>query len=116
MNIVCIYILEAHFVEKNNDGKIIDGWPIGSSYNYPQHKTINDRISMANKFITDFKWNIPTFVDTIENDFNKVYSAWPDRAYVIFNDRLIYISKINKDGSRNMTWVNEIEMILYDDK
>lgn len=113
INIICIYILEAHFVNKDENGQIIEGWPIGSQYNYPQHKTLNDRISMANKFIQQYDWPIPTFIDTMDNDFNNIYSAWPDRAYLVFEGKLLYVSKINNDGSRNTAWTSEIEQLFY---
>ena len=76
--------MEAHFVEKNEQGEIVEGWPIGSQYNYPQHKTIDDRLNMAKKFIHQYQWPIPTVIDSIENEFNEKYAAWPDRAYLIF--------------------------------
>lgn len=109
MNILCIYILEAHFVDKDKNGKVIEGWPIGRDYNYPQHKTLEDRLELANKFIKDYEWKIPTVVDTMENDFNEKYAAWPDRAYVISNGKLEYFARINDDGSRSTFWTDEIE-------
>jgi hypothetical protein len=112
VNIICVYILEAHFVNKDEDGNIIDGWPIGSNWHIPQHKNIDDRIELAKKYVNEFNFLIPTFVDSIENDFNNKYAAWPDRAYVIFEDKIIYVSKVNNDGSRNMMWAEEIEQLL----
>ena len=109
VDIICIYILEAHFVEKDANGKIVEGWPIGKQYQYPQHKNENERINMANKFINEYKWPIPTYIDSMDNDFNNNYSAWPDRAYLIFDNQLLYFSKINNDGSRNTFWTHEIE-------
>lgn len=108
-NIICIYILEAHFVEKD-----LDGWPIGHHYRIPQHKTIDDRIEMAKQFVSEFHWRIPTFVDSMKNDFNTIYSAWPDNAYVIKDGKLAYFSRLNADGTRNTFFTEYIIPMLVD--
>ncbi len=112
VNIICIYILEAHFVEKDENGNIVEGWPVGSKWHIPQHKTIEDRTEMAKKYINEFDFIIPTYIDSIENDFNNKYAAWPDRAYVIYENKMMYVSRVNNDGSRDMMWVDEIENLL----
>ena len=51
--IYILYILEAHFVEKDAEGNFTGGWPIGYQYNYSQHKNIEDRkFSLTLKSIT----------------------------------------------------------------
>ncbi len=110
VDIICIYILEAHWVEENEG---LDGWPIGSSYRIPRHKTIDDRVKMAKDFIEEFDWKIPTFVDTFENKFNEEYGTWPDRGYVIYKNKLIYVSSVNEDGTRSVAWTKEIEDLLF---
>jgi len=37
---------------------------------------------MAKKFISDFDWEISTYVDSFENDFDNEYGAWPDRVFM----------------------------------
>ncbi len=112
VNVICIYILEAHFVETDNN-KIVDGWPIGNRYRYPQHKTLKDRIKMVKKFLEEFpEWNIPTFLDTMENEFNTKYAVWPDRGFLINNKKMQYIARVNDDGTRNCTWTEDIEQVL----
>jgi len=64
---------------------------------------------MANLFVNEYDWPILTLVDSIDNDFNNKYSAWPDRAYLIYEGKLLYVSKINNDGTRNDYWTSEIE-------
>ena len=50
--VLVVYIAEAHFVEKKDD-KIIDGGPVGYfDYEFPQHKSINDRLEMVTKAIS----------------------------------------------------------------
>lgn len=112
---MCIYILEAHFVEekKGPDGKIeLTGWPIGRAYRYPQHKTIDDRVEMAETFITQYDWTIPTYLDTMSNDFNRIYSAWPDRAFVIHEGKVVYMSTVDSEGRREGPWTNYIEKMF----
>jgi hypothetical protein len=67
---------------------------------------------MAKTFIDEYNWPIPTLVDTIDNDFNNKYGAWPDRAYMIYDGQLIYVAKINNDGTRNNYWTSEIEQLF----
>ena len=98
-----MYILEAHWVEKD-----LDGWPIGENFRIPKHKNIEDRINVAKMFINDYSWNIPTVVDSFENDFNNKYKSWPDRVYIINENKLVYYSNVNEDGSRETSWTNEI--------
>ena len=105
--------MEAHFVERDDNRRIIEGWPIGRKYEYPQHKNSEDRIQMANQFIKEYNWPIPTYIDSMDNDFNNQYAAWPDRAYLIYDNKLLYFSKINTDGSRNNFWTSEIESFFY---
>jgi hypothetical protein len=64
---------------------------------------------MAKTFIEQYDWPIPTFVDTLDNDFNDKYAAWPDRAYLIYDGQLVYVSRVNNDGTRNDYWTSEIE-------
>ncbi len=71
-----IYINEAHAA---------DVWPIGLSagtINY-SHKTINDRLTCANKFINTFNFTMPTYLDSIDNQFDTEFSVWPFRYYII---------------------------------
>uniref|UniRef100_A0A6C0H617 Uncharacterized protein n=1 Tax=viral metagenome TaxID=1070528 RepID=A0A6C0H617_9ZZZZ len=111
-NIYIVYILEAHFVEKDENQNIIGGWPIGKQYNYPQHKSINDRYNMVNLLIDEFHPNIPILMDNMNNDFQNIYNPWPDKAFMFFQNKIKYISQVNDDGSRYLSWTTEISTIL----
>lgn len=111
-DIYILYILEAHFVEKDASGNFIGGWPIGYQYNYEQHKTIEDRIKMVNVLIDEYHPSIPILMDNMNNEFQNAYKAWPDRACVFLNGKIQYISKLNDDGTRNTYWTTEIANIL----
>ena len=46
--LVCLYLLEAHFVERDEQGSVTDGWPIGyTEFEYAQHRTLADRQAMV---------------------------------------------------------------------
>jgi hypothetical protein len=111
VDVLTIYTLEAHWVEETEE--TLDGWPIGHSYRIPRHKTIDERIGMANEFINEFNWNIPTVVDSMGDEFNKMYASWPDRAYIIYEGKMIYISMIPEGGVRKYTWIKEIKSLLF---
>jgi len=114
-DIFIIYILEAHFVEKNESGKIIGGWPIGSQYNYPQHKTLDDRIHMAKILENEFQLNIPILLDHIDNDFQNYHKVWPDGVIVYDKGALIYESKVDRNGIREKIWTDEF-LDIFDNK
>jgi hypothetical protein len=107
-----VYILEAHFVEKDDSGKIIGGWPIGRQYNYAQHKTIHERINMSKVLHNEFELEIPIWIDHIENDFQNYHKIWPDGAVVYQNGSLIYQSKVGENGIREKIWTDEILELL----
>ncbi len=98
-----IYINEAHAV---------DVWPIGLSagtINY-SHKTINDRLQCANKFINTFDFKIPTYLDSMENQFEEEFSAWPFRYYIIEYNNLTsqFVFKYIPDPSESEFDITEI--------
>lgn len=112
MDIAVIYILEAHFVERDSEGNYIDGWPIGYQYNYPQTKSIAERCLMVDKLKEEFTLDIPVYIDNMENDFSRLYKSWPDNAYIYRNGQLIWASRVNKDGTRSEPWTGYIEKFL----
>ena len=76
MSFLTIYVSEAH---------ASDEWPIRTKkeLTLKQHKTQNERINVANNFISNFNYKIPTIVDNMNNEFANKYSAWPFRAFII---------------------------------
>ena len=111
-DIYIVYILEAHFVEKDDDNNFTGGWPIGYQYNYPQHKTLEDRIKMVDVLCSEFSISIPILMDNMNNDFQNAYNPWPDKALMFQNGKIKYISRVNDDGTRNTVWTNEIALYL----
>jgi type I thyroxine 5'-deiodinase len=54
------------------------------------HQTNDERISAAQKFVDDYKFPIETVVDTMANEANRRYDAWPERLYVIVDGVVVY--------------------------
>lgn len=111
-DIYIVYILEAHFVEKDDKGNFIGGWPIGYQYNYEQTKSIEDRRKMVELLIDECHPTIPILIDKMDNNFQNSYNAWPDGAFVFLNGKIKYISMTNDDGSRDLFWTDEIATLL----
>jgi hypothetical protein len=111
-DIYILYILEAHFVEKDKDGNFIGGWPIGYQYNYEQHKSMDDRRKMVEVLIDEYHPTIPILMDSITNDFQNKYNPWPDRAYMFNDNKIEYVAEINDDGSRDACWTDQIALLL----
>jgi hypothetical protein len=75
---VTLYIKEAH---------PLDEWQMDSNVDdgvcYPQPTTSGQRVAIANDFVKRFKYEIPLFIDPIENPANAAYAGWPERFYIL---------------------------------
>jgi hypothetical protein len=111
-DIYIVYILEAHFVEKDSSGNVVGGWPIGHQYNHEQPKTLEQRKKMVDLLIDEYHPTIPILMDTMENQFQQIYHPWPDRAFVFKNGVIEYIARLNDDGTRNSFFTDEIAGII----
>ena len=112
------------------EAQAADQWPLGKQVQINQHivsrfrgnsqkfinfipnlvKTLQDRINAAKLFQKEANFQIPLFVDAMDNNFNKAYAAWPERAYVIHNRKMAYICDAKTDGS--IDWEIGIETWL----
>jgi len=80
--IVAVYITEAH---------ASDEWPVGPSISFcRQPKSIEERCQLAQKFVNTRLYRVPMLVDTIDNDFQKSFAAWPFRYYIIKNNLIAF--------------------------
>lgn len=83
-NFVTIYIKEAHPE---------DEWQMDSNEEenvcYAQPKTTEQRRLIANDFAERFSYSIPLWIDPIENPADEIYAGWPERFYIIGEDRTI---------------------------
>ncbi len=50
---------------------------------YPQPKTTEARVRIAGDFVERFHYEIPLFVDPIDDRANAAYAGWPERLYVV---------------------------------
>lgn len=111
-DIYLVYILEAHFVEKDASGNYLSGWPIGYQYNYPQTKTMEERKAMVELMLDEYHPTIPVLIDQMDNAFQNAYHPWPDRAVAFVDGVLRYISMVDDNGSRPCPWTDEIERLM----
>jgi len=84
-----VYIREAHAV---------DEWPLGDHVVVKQHKEIQERIDIAKEMIDKLGYKIPLVVDSIENEFAEKYSIWPERFYVINENKVKFSSVPTSKG------------------
>jgi len=96
-----IYIREAHPQDK---------WPLGQHVVVYDHKTLEDRIEVAKRFISENGWRLRTVVDSMDNGFMDCFKAHPERFYAIYNSKL-QLKGEPKDAcylvSDLRTWLNE---------
>jgi len=84
-----VYISEAHAT---------DVWPLGNTVCVNDHKTIEERIQVANTHIIENrKCKIPMLVDSIENEFERFFHGWPERYFILQGDNLAYVAQPSKN-------------------
>jgi hypothetical protein len=79
-----VYIAESHAV---------DEWPVGETIIKKQHTTLDERIVACQECLEDFGLEMPTVVDTIDNEFHRTFSCWPIRFYLIRGGVLEYVAR-----------------------
>jgi len=76
-----VYIREAH---------ANDEWPMGNTYSWNQPQVIEDRLLLAQRFVSEMNYLVPVACDTIDNEFNSIFSAWPERYFILQEGRLAF--------------------------
>src|SRR5712692_5869581 len=75
---LAVYIKEAHPT---------DEWQMETNEKedvcYAQPRSMEQRVAIANDFVTRFQFPIPLLVDGMDNAADAVYAGWPERLYVI---------------------------------
>jgi len=79
-----VYISEAHAK---------DEWPLGVKYCFDQPKTIEERINVATGFVHEYKFELPMLIDTMKNEFDFIFSSWPERFYIVQNNVLALVGE-----------------------
>lgn len=82
---VTIYVAEAH---PYDSGDLSDEY----KFRYNTHKQMEDRIVAAQGLQDVFKVNnCPILVDFMDDKANKAYGAYPERLYIIMNNKIVYV-------------------------
>lgn len=79
-----VYINEAH---------AMDVWPIGESagtINY-SHKNLEDRKFYALKFKNEFQFELPIYLDNMQDEFENKLASWPFRYYILRGNKFEFI-------------------------
>lgn len=93
-----VYVREAH---------ACDVWPLGRAVSIPKHKTLEDRVAAAKKFVEENAYRPRLVIDCMEDDFDQKYAAWPERAYIIEQNKVVYICDMNDEGG--IEWEEGVE-------
>jgi hypothetical protein len=115
--VVFIYIAEAHFVERDDQDNYVDGWPIGygKELEFPQHKSIDDRMSMARYSMTKFKCLSQSkyvYVEPFDNPLHRYFGVWPEACFVVNDGVLTFrgnASTMGLPGMRNDTYGQQLD-------
>jgi len=120
---ITVYLSEAHAMEEWN----LATTPISRlmhkfagakvAIDVPQHKSFEERISMATKCKNSLLGEMPVFVDKMDNRVAKMYNGWPTRLFLIGKDGRIVYNPGPGPWSFNPAYLGpEIEKYLADTK
>jgi len=92
INFLTIYIKEAHAV---------DEWPLGNGeFCWKKPKTLEERLKIVKKFRDETGYHrIPMAVDTMDDHFNSHFFAWPEKYFIIYQQKLAYKAMPCPEGS-----------------
>jgi len=95
-----VYISEAHSQ---------DEWPMGDLVLLNQPILLEDRCEIARQFVDDSQYLMPMVVDTMSNEFDKSFGAWPVRFFIVKDNFLVYKaepgSSFSYDLSEIRSWL-----------
>lgn len=80
-----VYIKEAHAQ---------DDWHMDEVVDYNQPISIEERKQATNKLIDLYNPTMPIVMDTMKDDLEKAYKAWPERLYIIKDGKLQYVGGV----------------------
>ncbi|KAK3597039.1 hypothetical protein CHS0354_022047 [Potamilus streckersoni] len=94
-----VYIAEAHAT---------DEWVVnGNKYQINRHKKIEERLAVA-AILKEKNPSCPIVVDTMSDDANHKYAAFPERLYIVHDGFIVYQGAEGPYGYK----VNEVESWL----
>ncbi len=78
---------------------VSDEWYLFKEICFTQPKVLTDRIELAKNFATEFNYPLPIFTDDPKSDIaNSVFAAWPERIYVLEENKVMYKGAIGPEG------------------
>jgi Ca2+-binding EF-hand superfamily protein len=84
-----VYVREAHPVAEDTSATSTNGI---AGILIKQPTTLDERCSVADRFTSALHVKTPLVVDEIDNRVGQMYSAWPDRLYIVDRDGRIAFS------------------------
>ena len=81
MQFLLVYIREAHPTDSN--------WP-DDSIQLNDPRTLHERLSAASLCGEKLDLTLPTVVDDLDDKANQMYSAWPERIYIVSQGGIIH--------------------------
>jgi len=76
-------------------------------------KTVEERQTVARRCEVALQYEIPTYVDEMDDRVNKAYAAWPTRLYLIGLDgRVVYAGGLGPFGFKPAELKSAIEGYL----
>jgi hypothetical protein len=100
-----IYIREAHpkdgwWVGGPISRRIFGaGGPSEAAIDVNDPRTIKERQQVASRCVSTLRYEIPTYVDTMDDTVNKTYAAYPTRLYLIGVDgKVAYAGGLGPSG------------------
>jgi len=103
VNFLTIYISEAH---------AMDEWPYGNKICLNQPKTMEERLKIANQFVSDKKYSVPMVVDSMDNKFETKFAAWPERYYILGKESMLMIGYPGETASFDLAQLKQRIQIL----
>jgi len=55
------------------------------------HQSFEERVEASSILIDKFNCEIPVLYDGMENSFNETFAVWPERYFLMFNNKVQYI-------------------------
>lgn len=62
-----------------------------------QPTQMEERCQVACEFQTNTEYKMPIAVDTMENQFDSLFGAWPVRFFIVQNNVLVYKAQPNSE-------------------
>jgi len=99
-----VYIAEAH---------ANDIWPLGKHIDLPSHATFEDRVKASKILINKYGLKIPVMYDTMENSFDLKFAVWPERYYLVKDQKMKKIYSPNTNFGFDRDAINNDLLSIY---